>query len=73
MLVWSVGWRRTGRPGRVLLSEWLEERQGWTGRQPGQFAVVAGGHHGVPPDHAQLKGSYERPELLRSPGESEVL
>ncbi len=62
-----------GLAGQVLLSEWLEERQGWTGRQSGQFAVVVGGHHGVPPDHVQLKGLYDRPELLRSPGESEVL
>ncbi|MFJ3159696.1 CRISPR-associated helicase Cas3' [Streptomyces kanasensis] len=62
-----------GLAGQVLLSEWLEERKGWPGRQSGQFAVVVGGHHGVPPDHPQLKDLYDHPELLRSPGESEVL
>ncbi|MFJ8692806.1 CRISPR-associated helicase Cas3' [Streptomyces roseolilacinus] len=62
-----------GLAGQVLLSEWLEDQHGWTGRQSGQFAVVVGGHHGVPPDHYQLKDLYDHPELLRTPGESEGL
>ncbi|WP_455432591.1 CRISPR-associated helicase Cas3' [Streptomyces sioyaensis] len=59
-----------GLAGQVLLAEWLEERQGWTGRQAAQFGVVVGGHHGVPPDHHQLKDLYDRPDLLRTPGGS---
>ncbi|MBB1247044.1 CRISPR-associated endonuclease Cas3'', partial [Streptomyces durbertensis] len=62
-----------GLAGQVLLTEWLEERHGWTGRQAGQFAVVAGGHHGVPPDASQLRAVYDRPELLRTPGASRAL
>ncbi|MFI5525202.1 CRISPR-associated helicase Cas3' [Streptomyces platensis] len=57
-----------GLAGQVLLAEWLEEQQGWTGRQAAQFGVVVGGHHGVPPDHSQLKDLFDRPDLLRSPG-----
>ncbi|MFI9046138.1 HD domain-containing protein [Streptomyces sp. NPDC053427] len=60
-----------GLAGQVLLGEWLEERRGWTGRQAVQFTVVVGGHHGVPPDHHQLKDLYDHPELLRTPGVSE--
>ncbi|MFD4635393.1 CRISPR-associated helicase Cas3' [Streptomyces sp. NPDC058284] len=56
--------------GQVLLSEWLEERHGWSARQSGQFAVVTGGHHGVPPEHGQLNDLYDRPYLLRTPGAS---
>ncbi|MER8066860.1 CRISPR-associated helicase Cas3' [Streptomyces sp. NPDC094034] len=59
-----------GLAGQVLLGEWLEERHGWTARQSGQFAVVPGGHHGVPPEHGQLNDVYDRPYLLRTPGPS---
>ncbi|MEV5988867.1 CRISPR-associated helicase Cas3' [Streptomyces sp. NPDC052051] len=62
-----------GVAGQLLLAQWLEERHGWTGRQSGQFAVVVGGHHGVPPDHGQLKDLDDRFHLLRSPGVSEKL
>ncbi|MBM7167479.1 CRISPR-associated helicase Cas3' [Streptomyces sp. G44] len=61
------------RAGQVLLGEWLEERHGWPPRQSGQFAVVVGGHHGVPPEHGQLNDLYDRPHLLRTPGASEPL
>jgi CRISPR-associated endonuclease/helicase Cas3 len=62
-----------GLAGQVLLAQWLEERHGWTGRQSGQLAVVVGGHHGVPPDHGQLKALGDRPHLLRTPGPSRGL
>ncbi|MFF7452174.1 MULTISPECIES: CRISPR-associated helicase Cas3' [unclassified Streptomyces] len=56
--------------GQVLLAEWLEECHGWGARQTGQFTGVVGGHHGVPPEHGQLKALYDREELLRSAGPS---
>jgi CRISPR-associated endonuclease/helicase Cas3 len=59
-----------GLAGQLLLAEWLEERYGFTVRQSGQFAVVVGGHHGVPPEHGQIKGLDDREDLLRTPGES---
>ena len=62
-----------GLAGHVLLQEWLEERHGWSGRSSGQFAVVIGGHHGVPPSHQQLHQLQLRPDLLRTPGPSEDL
>ncbi|MFJ1596234.1 CRISPR-associated helicase Cas3' [Streptomyces sp. NPDC088261] len=62
-----------GMAGQVLLGEWLEERYGWTVKQSAQFAVVAGGHHGVPPDHGQLKELLDRPHLLRTPGVSQAV
>jgi CRISPR-associated endonuclease/helicase Cas3 len=59
-----------GLAGQLLLQEWLEERWGWPGRATGQFAVVVGGHHGVPPDHAQVGDLDAHPALLRTPGPS---
>ncbi|WP_435193191.1 type I-E CRISPR-associated protein Cse1/CasA [Streptomyces sp. NRRL F-5630] len=60
-----------GLAGQVLLQEWLEERRGWTHRASAQFAVMAGGHHGVPPDHMQLHNLDAHPELLRTQGSAE--
>ncbi len=60
-----------GLAGQLLLQEWMEERFGLTGRTSGQFAVVAGGHHGTPPDHQQIHDLQLRPHLLRHPGPSE--
>ncbi|AQS66878.1 CRISPR-associated helicase Cas3' [Streptomyces pactum] len=57
-----------GLAGQVLLGEWLEERHGWASARTGQFTVVVGGHHGVPPEHGQIKALYEHEELLRTPG-----
>ncbi|WP_259472032.1 CRISPR-associated helicase Cas3' [Streptomyces shenzhenensis] len=57
-----------GLAGQVLLGEWLEERHGWAASRTGQFAVAVGGHHGVPPEHGQIKALYEHGELLRPPG-----
>ncbi|MEU6481095.1 CRISPR-associated helicase Cas3' [Streptomyces sp. NPDC047017] len=62
-----------GLAGQVLLGEWLEERHGWTARQTGQFTVVVGGHHGVPPEHGQIQALDGHPELLRTHGPSGAL
>ncbi|MFD7745293.1 type I-E CRISPR-associated protein Cse1/CasA [Streptomyces sp. NPDC059698] len=62
-----------GLAGQVLLQEWLGERFGWSERVSGQFAVVAGGHHGTPPDHQQIHDLGLRPRLLRTGGESEAV
>ncbi|MFF5407834.1 CRISPR-associated helicase Cas3' [Streptomyces misionensis] len=59
-----------GLAGLVLLGEWLEERHGWSGRQAGQFTVVVGGHHGVPPEHGQIQALERHPHLLRTHGPS---
>ncbi|MER5972338.1 type I-E CRISPR-associated protein Cse1/CasA [Streptomyces sp. NPDC002055] len=62
-----------GLAGQLLLQEWLEERHGWTRRASAQFAVMAGGHHGVPPDHVQIHNLDAHPELLRTPGPAEAV
>ncbi|MFC5662146.1 type I-E CRISPR-associated protein Cse1/CasA [Kitasatospora misakiensis] len=62
-----------GLAGQLLLQEWLVEEQNWTHRAAGQWAVVAGGHHGVPPGHGQLHALGLRGDLLRTPGASEKL
>ena len=62
-----------GLAGQLLLQEWLAERHGWSGRASGQFAVVAGGHHGVPPGHQDIHHLDLRPELLHTAGASEEL
>ncbi|MCX4920256.1 CRISPR-associated helicase Cas3' [Streptomyces sp. NBC_00687] len=59
-----------GLAGQVLLGEWLEDRHGWPASRTGQFTVAVGGHHGVPPDHGQIKACWEHEELLRSRGPS---
>ncbi|MGW0801339.1 HD domain-containing protein, partial [Streptomyces sp. NPDC002692] len=41
---------------------------GWAAGRTGQFTVAVGGHHGVPPEHGQIKALYEHEELLRTPG-----
>ncbi|WP_420830792.1 type I-E CRISPR-associated protein Cse1/CasA [Actinomadura graeca] len=57
-----------GLAGMLLLHEWLMERYGWRKRWAWQWAVVAGGHHGVPPSPSQIRELAARPRLLRSPG-----
>ncbi|MGC4949861.1 CRISPR-associated helicase Cas3' [Streptomyces sp. DT224] len=59
-----------GLAGQALLGEWLRERHGWTVKQAGQFTVVVGGHHGVPPEHGQIAALQRHGHLLRSPGPS---
>ncbi|MEU4685904.1 CRISPR-associated endonuclease Cas3'' [Streptomyces xinghaiensis] len=60
-----------GLAGHLLLQEWMAERFGFGARASGQFAVVAGGHHGTPPDHQQIHDLQLRPHLMRHPGPSE--
>ncbi|RSS57441.1 CRISPR-associated helicase Cas3' [Streptomyces sp. WAC01280] len=62
-----------GLAGQVMLGEWLEEQCGWAARQCGQFTVVVGGHHGVPPEHGQITALDSRGQLLRTPGKSRAL
>ncbi|MCK1816239.1 type I-E CRISPR-associated protein Cse1/CasA [Streptomyces sp. XM4011] len=62
-----------GLAGQLLLQEWLADRHGLSPRASGQFAVVAGGHHGRPPEHQQILDLRLRPHLLRHPGPSEAL
>ncbi|MFI1017921.1 type I-E CRISPR-associated protein Cse1/CasA [Streptomyces sp. NPDC020965] len=59
-----------GLAGQLLLQEWLFERYGMDTRTSGAFAVVAGGHHGTPPEHQQIHDLQLRPRLLRHPGPS---
>ncbi|WP_443071775.1 type I-E CRISPR-associated protein Cse1/CasA [Streptomyces sp. NBC_01477] len=61
-----------GLAGQLLIQEWLSERHGWSARISGQFAIVAGGHHGVPPGHQRIHDLLLHPELLRTPGTSEA-
>ncbi|MCS0601588.1 type I-E CRISPR-associated protein Cse1/CasA [Streptomyces sp. LP11] len=60
-----------GLAGQLLIQEWLRERHGLTARVSGQFAVVAGGHHGVPPESGQIHDVRLRPHLLRHTGAAE--
>ncbi|MBC2876980.1 MULTISPECIES: type I-E CRISPR-associated protein Cse1/CasA [Streptomyces] len=60
-----------GLAGQLLLQEWMSERHGLDTRVSGQFSVIAGGHHGTPPEHQQMQDLRMRPWLLRHPGESE--
>ncbi|WP_235001875.1 type I-E CRISPR-associated protein Cse1/CasA [Actinacidiphila paucisporea] len=60
-----------GLAGQLLIQEWLAERHGWSGRVSGQFAIVAGGHHGVPPGHQRIHDLLLHPELIRTPGASD--
>ncbi|MBL6280406.1 CRISPR-associated endonuclease Cas3'' [Micromonospora fiedleri] len=50
--------------GHVLLADWLHQ-QDWTDPHP--FAVVVGGHHGVPPTDMGLRDVRVRPHLLGGP------
>ncbi|MFI2235159.1 type I-E CRISPR-associated protein Cse1/CasA [Streptomyces chrestomyceticus] len=62
-----------GLAGQLLMQEWMAERFGMSSRASGQFAVVAGGHHGTPPEHQQIHNLQLRPRLLRHPGPSEAI
>ncbi|MFG2840862.1 CRISPR-associated helicase Cas3' [Streptomyces zaomyceticus] len=62
-----------GLAGQVVLGEWLEEHCGWAPGECEQFAVVVGGHHGVPPSHAQINALDNRGYLLRGAGASRAV
>ncbi|MEU1885320.1 CRISPR-associated helicase Cas3' [Micromonospora rifamycinica] len=53
-----------GAAGQIVLTDWLTGRHGWDRSSAGTYAVVVGGHHGVPPTDAGLKQIRERPYLL---------
>ncbi|WP_406107068.1 CRISPR-associated helicase Cas3' [Micromonospora globbae] len=57
-----------GPAGHLALSGWLTGRHGWTHDQAESYAVVVGGHHGVPPTDAGLKAIRDRPYLLGADG-----
>ncbi|MBB1256268.1 CRISPR-associated helicase Cas3' [Streptomyces sp. OF3] len=61
-----------GLAGQQLLAEWLRRSHGWSGSAPMQFAVVVGGHHGVPPARGDARALADYPELLRTPGSAEA-
>jgi CRISPR-associated endonuclease/helicase Cas3 len=50
--------------GHVLLERWLAQVHGWSAEQATPYAVVVGGHHGVPPDDVGLRRARERRSLL---------
>ncbi|WP_026116428.1 CRISPR-associated helicase/endonuclease Cas3 [Nocardiopsis valliformis] len=61
-----------GLAGQLILGEWLAERHTWRERDTNQFAVIAGGHHGLPPSNTAIMDVENRPALLRTPGSADV-
>ncbi|TDQ53218.1 CRISPR-associated helicase Cas3' [Actinorugispora endophytica] len=61
-----------GLAGQLLLQQWLVERRGWPKRATTQFAIIAGGHHGVPPGQSDIYELARHPGLLRTPGSEDV-
>ncbi|WP_320068179.1 CRISPR-associated helicase Cas3' [Micromonospora sp. RTGN7] len=53
-----------GPAGHLALIDWLTAAHGWTRDQTEAYAVVVGGHHGVPPTDCDLKAIRDRPYLL---------
>ncbi len=62
-----------GLAGQMLIQKWLADRYGFSARTAGQFAVVAGGHHGTPPEHQQIHELQNRENLLWHSGASKEL
>lgn len=50
--------------GQVALEDWLVERAGWALTATSPFAVVVGGHHGIPPDVSEPGPARTRQHLL---------
>jgi CRISPR-associated endonuclease/helicase Cas3 len=50
--------------GQLLLRAWLVEAHGWQSSRAEPYAVVVGGHHGVPPTHQELVAARDRARLL---------
>jgi CRISPR-associated endonuclease/helicase Cas3 len=61
-----------GLAGQVLMQDWLRERHGWAKPSTSQFAVVVGGHHGVPPGYDAIQDVRDRPHLLGHSGVGEA-
>lgn len=57
-----------GTAGQIVLTDWLTGRHGWDRASAGGYAVVVGGHHGVPPTVADLTEIRARPYLLGAGG-----
>jgi CRISPR-associated endonuclease/helicase Cas3 len=52
---------------QILLERWLTEKHGWSKAAARTYAVVPGGHHGVPPTPGLIGDIRDRkPELLGS-------
>ncbi|MDG4765921.1 CRISPR-associated helicase Cas3' [Solwaraspora sp. WMMD406] len=50
--------------GHILLQDWLVDTFGWAPNAASTFAIVVGGHHGVPPSNSDLDDARRRPFLL---------
>ncbi|MEV0609520.1 CRISPR-associated helicase Cas3' [Polymorphospora rubra] len=55
--------------GQVVLADWLQQHD-WTDPHP--YAVIVGGHHGVPPTDEGLDNVQLRPHLLGDPAWQQV-
>ncbi|MCL2668205.1 MAG: CRISPR-associated helicase Cas3' [Micrococcales bacterium] len=53
-----------GLVGHVVLSRWLRDRYDADRRAASTYAVVVGGHHGVPPTNAALNWLAQRRDLV---------
>ncbi|GAA3750278.1 CRISPR-associated helicase/endonuclease Cas3 [Salinactinospora qingdaonensis] len=61
-----------GLAGQLLLQQWLVERHGWPKAATGQFVIIAGGHHGVPPNYPAINELGNHPSLLRTRGSEDI-
>lgn len=52
-----------GLVGHVVFKQWLEERYDAERRAATTYAVIIGGHHGVPPTFVKLQFVEDRPHL----------
>ncbi|RHW25834.1 CRISPR-associated helicase Cas3' [Nocardioides immobilis] len=53
-----------GLVGHVVLGRWLEDRYEASWKTATTYAVIVGGHHGVPPTIAKLDWLEDRPHLV---------